>query len=139
MSDTITYSNKYLKEVADTIQAQITNGVLMSLGARNLRFGAVAPTADAAPLPSLTFDATILPMMKSGGRATAPRTMQVAVFLNGMDYYDVRVTYKQRGDSLGLKDPVVHFEAADEDFTTLARTLLSLDYDGPTVTNPRYA
>lgn len=126
------------REIANTIRQQITGGVLMSLGARDFRHGNVAPAKGAEALPSLIFNATILPMTKSGKRGTAPRTMQVIVGLNALDYYDIRVTYNQRGDKYGLKDPVVHYEASDVDVSTLARLMLALDYDGETVTNPRY-
>lgn len=136
MNDTATYTAEYLNEIASTIRQQITGGVLMSLGARDFRYGAI-PNAYGSP--SLIFNATILPMTKNGKRGTAPRTMQVIVSLNAMDYYDIRVTYPQRGDKYGLKDPVVHYEAKDIDVSTLAPLMLSLDYDGDTVTNPRYA
>lgn len=138
MADTTTYAPEYLREVASTIRQQITGGVLMSLGARDFRHGAVAASKDSPALPSLIFNATILPMTKNGTRGTAPRTMQVIVSHNAMDYYDIRVTYPQRGDKYGLKDPVVHYEATDIDVSTLARLMLSLDYDGDTITNPRY-
>lgn len=127
------------REIASTIRQQITGGVLMSLGARDFRYGNIAPANGGEPLPSLIFNATIRPMTKSGKRGTTPRTMQVTVSLNFMDYYDVRVTYNQRGDKYGFQDPVVHFEAKDIDVSTLASLMLSLDYDGDTVTNPRYA
>lgn len=126
------------REIASTIRQQITGGVLMSLGARDFRHGNISGTKDATPLPSLIFNATILPMTKAGKRGTAARTMQVTVSLNALDYYDIRVTYNQRGDKYGLKDPVVHYEATDIDVSTLAPLMLSLDYDGDTVTNPRY-
>lgn len=125
-------------EIASIIRQQITGGVLMSLGARDFRHGNIAPIKGAETLPSLIFNATILPMTKAGKRGTAPRTMQVTVSLNGNDYYDVRVTYNQRGDKYGLKAPIVHYEADDVDVSTLARLMLALDYDGDTVTNPRY-
>lgn len=127
-----------IREIANTIRQQITGGVLMSLGARNFRAGTIA-NKDAVAQPGLIFDATILPMTKSGARGTAPRTMSVTVALNAADYYDIRVTYPQRGDKYGLKDPVVHYEASDVDAFTIQRLMLSLDYDGDTVTNPRYA
>lgn len=137
MTDTIEYTTEHLKEVAATIKAQITDGVLMSLGARDFKYGAVAATPEAEKLPSLIFDATILPMTKSGARGTAARTMRVVVSHNAMDYYDIRVTYNQRGDRHGFQPPVVHYEADDIDGETIQRLMLSLDYDGKTVTNPR--
>ncbi|AWY05757.1 hypothetical protein SEA_GRETCHEN_70 [Microbacterium phage Gretchen] len=125
-------------DIANIIRQQIGAGVFMSLGARNLRHGSIAALPDAEALPSLTFEATILPMTKSGQRASAARTMRVTVGLNASDYYDIAVTYPQRGDRYGLKDPVIHLSLQDVDCEQLARTLLALDYNGEEVLNPRY-
>lgn len=133
-----TIAEDFLQETADTIRQQITGGVLMSLGARNFRAATIA-NAEGFAQPGFVFDATILPMTKAGRRGTAPRTMTVTASLNAADYYDVKVTYPQRGDTYGLKAPVTHYEADDVDAFSLARLMLSLDYDGDTVTNPRYA
>lgn len=114
--------------VSDIIRRQIGQGVLMSLGAR----------AFVAYEAGLAFDATILPMTKSGKRATAARTMRVYVKLNAADYYDISVTYPRRGDRYGIHAPEVHYEAADVDALQLSGLLLALDYDGETVLNPRY-
>lgn len=122
-----------------TIRQQIETGVLMSLGGHNFRYGRVCAFPGTDPLPSLVFNARILPMTKSGSRCTAPRTMQVVISLNGRDYYDIRVTYNQSGDRYGAQPPVVHYEADDVEVSTLSRLLLSLGYDGDTVTNPRLA
>ena len=124
---------------AHTIRQQIGLGALMSLGARDFRHGNVAAIRGAKPLPSLIFNATILPMTKNGKRSTAPRAMQVIVSHNPADYYDIRVTYNQRGDKYGCEPAVVHYEADDVDAFTLPRVLLALDYDGDTILNPGYA
>lgn len=124
--------------IAHTFQRQITNGVLMSLGAHNFVHGNITATEDSTPLPSLAFNARILPMTKSGARGSAPRTMRVVVSLNGADLYDVHVSYRQRGDRYGLKPRVVHHEATDVYADELPRLLLALDYDGATVLNPRH-
>lgn len=127
------------RETADIIRQQIETGVFMSLGARDLRHGNIAATPESAALPSLIFTATILPMTKDGSRGTAARSMTVTIGHNAADYYDVRVTYPQRGDRYGIKPPVVHFKADDVDAASLSRLLLALDYDGAEVLNPRLA
>lgn len=127
------------RETANIIRQQIETGVLMSLGARGFRHGNVAAVPGATPLPSLVFTATILPMTKNGTRGTAARTMTVTISHNAADYYDVHVTYPQRGDRYGIKPPTVHFEAEDVDASNLSRLLLALDYNGNTVLNPRLA
>lgn len=125
------------RTIGNTIRQQIEGGVLMALGGHDFRYGRVCAFREAPALPSLIFNARILPMTKAGKRSTAPRTMQVVVSLNGADLYDVRVTYHQRGDRYGAKPSVVHYEADDVYAEDLSRLLLSLDYDGDTVTNPR--
>lgn len=127
------------REVAAIIRRQISGGVLMSLGARDFRHGNVAAVRGADPLPSLIFNATILPFTASGARGSAGRTMNVVVSLNARDLYDVLVTYNRRGDRYGTQGPVVHFEADDVDAESLTRVMLALDYDGPETLNPRYA
>lgn len=123
--------------VGQTVLDQIGIGVLMSLGASAIRHGNVAMVPGATPLPSLIFNARILPFTKGGKRGSAPRSMLVVVGLNERDLYDVLVTYKQHGDRYGMKPPVVHFEADDVFCDDLAALLLALDYDGITVLNPR--
>lgn len=134
-----TSTNTDTAMIANTIRTQITNGVLMSLGARDFRSGMVAPVRGTTPLPSLVFNATILPFTKTGIRAETARTMNVVVSLNGRDTYDVHVSYNQRGDRYGMQPPVVHFEADDVPVENLAQTMLALDYDGDETLNPRYA
>ena len=85
-------------------------------------------------LPSLIFQARILPFKKNGERAEAPRVMYVVVSLTPNDTYEITVSYyashsEPRAD---------HFHATDVYAEDLSRTLLALDYDGDTVLNPRY-
>jgi len=132
-----TSTSSVAREIAATIVEQIGRGTLMSLGGHNLTHGMIATTADAPALPSLSFDARILPMTKGGHRGSTPRIMRVVVGLNGADYYDVHVSYPQRGDTFGQKPRTVHYEADDVDAGSLSRLLLALDYDGTAVLNPR--
>lgn len=132
-----TATANYTQEVANTIRSQIEVGVFMSLGAHNLRHGSIAASKDAPALPSLIFNARILPFNKKGTRSGMPRVMQVVISLNAADYYDITVTHNQHGDRYGLKEPVTHFSAQDVDCGNLSRVLLALDYDGDEVLNPR--
>jgi len=124
--------------VAATIRQQIGFGILASLGARDFRHGNICATREATPLPSMLFNATILPMTKAG-RGTAARTMSVTISLNLHDYYDITVSHHQRGDRYGHLPSVIHFAATDVDADTLPRLMLALDYDGREVLNPRLA
>ena len=117
-NDSVDLTRQRSQEIASTIRSQCQSGVLMSLGARNY----------VATPNGLRFHATILPMRKDGTRGTRPRTMEVEIALNGRDYYDIAVVCGEK----------VHAELKDVDVATLNRALLSLDYDGDEVTNPRY-
>lgn len=127
------------RETARIIRDQIGGGSLMSLGAHDFRAGDVAVIPEAPALPSLIFNARILPFNSKGERTYSPRIMQVVVSLNANDYYDIHVSYNKRGDRYGTKPPVVHFEADDVDAESLSRVMLALDYDGETALNPRLA
>ncbi|MDN5893942.1 MAG: hypothetical protein L0H93_07935, partial [Nocardioides sp.] len=126
------------RAIAEDIRKQIGIGGFMTLGASALRHGLVAATQEATPLPSLIFNARILPFTKAGQRSDNARIMSVVVSLNGADYYDVKVTYNQRGDRYGTKPRVVHFETTDVDAFTIGRLMVALDFDGDTATNPSY-
>lgn len=108
--------------ISQTIYSQIDKRVLMSLGASN--FGHFSD--------GIMFDARILPMTKKGRGARA-RIMSVMVTLDASDTYSIKVTYAK-----GSFDRVVHFEESQIYAPSLNRILLSLDYDGREVTNPRY-
>ena len=118
--------------VGTTIHRQINFGVMMALGAHDLR--SLSATKD--HLGGLAFKARILPFTKSGHRGTAARVMDVTITLNGMDYYDIRVTYAPVGHRF---DRVEHANIKDVDVFALNHVLLALDYDGDTILNPRYA
>lgn len=111
------------------VRSRIEPGVLMSLGARNLR------DADDA----LTFDATILPLADNGTRAERARTMTVTVIEHGLNpahgftEFGVYVSYPTRGTR------VTHYQSDRIPAGRLNRTLLALDYDGDQTLNPRYA
>lgn len=123
--------------VAGIIKGQIETGVFMSLGASDFY---ALPNMAGSDIEGrnynrggLRFTARILPFTKAGKRSTKPRAMFVWVVLNGSDLYDVTVKYfdKSRGD-------VEFFTAGNVYADQINRVLLSLDYDGQTVTNPRY-
>lgn len=80
----------------------------------------------------LTFKAKILPFKKNGERASGARIMRVSIYVNGLDYYDITVGW------LRGTEWVQHFETTNVDVSSLNACLLSLDYDGPTVTNSAY-
>lgn len=119
----------HAQTVAQIITKQIGQGVLMSLGARNLRYSDDA----------LIFDASILPITKTGKRGTTARTMRVVVSLNQMDTYDILVSYPQRGDRYGLKPAVIHYDGRNIYADQLASLMLALDYNGRDILNPRLA
>ena len=108
--------------VSQIIHSQIDKRVLMSLGASD--FG--------HPSDGLIFNARILPMTKTG-RGTRARVMTVMITLDPSDTYNVKVSYAK-----GRFDRVTHFEETQVFAHNLDRLLLSLDYDGSEVTNPRY-
>lgn len=112
------------KAAGDTFLAAIDQGVLWSLGARDLH-----TVAGIHQLGGLFFLASILPMVKNG-RGSRARKMAVMVSLTGADTIDINVREVTSG-----RDHA-HIEGVYID--QLSRALLSLDYDGNTVTNPRY-
>ena len=108
--------------VSQIIHSQIDKRVFMSLGA-----------SDFGHLPDgLIFNARILPMTKKG-RGTRARVMTVMITLDPSDTYNVKVSYAK-----GRFDRETHFEETQVFAHNLDRLLLSLDYDGSEVTNPRY-
>lgn len=108
--------------ISQTIYSQIDKQVLMSLGASNF-----AHFSD-----GIMFDARILPMTQKG-RGTRARVMSVMVTLDASDTYSVKVSYAK-----GRFDRITHFREFGIYAHNLNRLLLSLDYDGNEVTNPRY-
>lgn len=108
--------------ISQTIYSQIDKRILMSLGMTSLSHFT----------DGIMFDARILPMTKKG-RGTRARVMQVMISLESTDTYRVKVTYTK-----GRFDRVTHFEESQIYAHELNRLLLSLDYDGEEVTNPRY-
>lgn len=114
--------------VATTIVRQIRWDVKAALGYSN-----PAQCHRAGREEGLTFKARVLPFTKTGKRGTGARVMRVSIYLNGLDYYDVEVGW------LRGTEWVTHYSGTNVDAFSLNRVLLSLDYDGPTVRNPRYA
>lgn len=108
--------------ISQTIYSQIDKRVLMSLGASNFNHMSAG----------VLFDARILPMTKKG-RGTRARVMTVMITLDPSDTYNVKVSYAK-----SRFDRVTHFEETQVFAHNLDRLLLSLDYDGSEVTNPRY-
>lgn len=105
------------------IRKRIGLGVLMSVGARNLRDGE----------DSLTFEATILPFDDNGIRSERPRKMTVTVIEHSVETFGVYVSYESRGVT------VTHFQSDRIPAARLSRTLLALDFDGDQPLNPRFA
>lgn len=123
------------REIANTIRKQITPGVLMSLGAHDIGSAHMAHQQGGPMLPSLVFKALILPFNKNGERSERARKMYVIVSLTPADTYEITVTYNGNAQGPGRTD---HYHATDVYADDLSRVMLSLDYDGDTVTNPRY-
>jgi len=112
--------------VADTIREQIGVNVLASLGAHDFR-----TTIMDGGSPALHFTARILRMKADGTRSSQVRNMHVLVWLTDRDDYGVRVSFIERFKL------VKHYEASGIYADRLARLMLSLDFDGDTVRNPR--
>ena len=108
--------------ISQTIYSQIDKQVLMSLGASDFRHMSAG----------IMFSARILPMTQKG-RGTRARVMTVMITLGLSDTYKVKVSYAK-----GRFDRVTHFEESGVYADQLNALLLSLDYDGSEVTNPRY-
>lgn len=123
------------REIANIIRQQITPGVLMSLGAHDIGSARMAHQRGGPMLPSLVFKALILPFNKNGERSERARKMYVIVSLTPADTYEITVTYNGTVAGPGRTD---HYHATDVYAEDLSRIMLSLDYDGDTVTNPRY-
>ena len=112
--------------VAAEIKRQIGLGALMAVGAHQFRH-----TLMEGGSPALAFRARILPMRKDGTRASAPRIMHVLIWLTAADDYGIRVAYVNRHRL------VKHYEASGIYADRLERVILSLDWDGDEVRNPR--
>ena len=121
MSTVVKRSINDSKQIANTIASQLNRGVLWSLGASD--FTAINS--------GLRFNARILPFLKNGDRGTRARKMFVEIVLNSLDYYDVRVVWFDKFDV------VEHYKCENVDVFSLNSLLLSLDYDGDEVLNPR--
>lgn len=111
-------------DVARQFKAAATMGVLMSLGAHELRAVPGVHT-----LGGLFFIARILPMTKNG-RGSRPALMAVMVSVTGIDEIDI--------DVRRLRDGVEHATVRGIYIDQLAAALLALDYDGPEIFNPSY-
>lgn len=126
---TNTLTHAAAADIADTIRRQIGLANLMTLGAHNLRAG-----SDTAGNAYLAFHALILPFTKSGKRGTRARRMLVTVTYTAADLYDVTVIWAPSD----LPVWNTHYTVDGLDAAQLRRVMLALDYDGPTVLNPRY-
>lgn len=115
-----TYAREVASEVAEIINDQVQIGVLWSLGAHKFR-----ATVTANNLPAAAWTVRVLPFRKDGTRGTQARNMSLTVALNGMDYYDITVTYP----STRTGETVTHLEYSDVDVFNLNRILLSIDSD----------
>lgn len=115
------------RETAQIIRQQIGFWNLAAVGARDFLYGK-------DERGSFIFKASLHPFNKNGERAGRARTMMVKVTCTYSDTYTVEVTYQGRNHF----DVVTHFTASDIYADQIGRVILSLDYDGPEVTNPRY-
>ena len=86
----------------------------------------------ALPEGGLSFQALILPFKGNGERSTRAAKHLVVIRLTPEDLYSVRVL-RLRG-----RQATTHFTASEVYCDGLPKLLLSLDWDGPTATNPRY-
>lgn len=111
------YDEVSSRRITATTRSQINTGVLMSVGAHDMRHG-TSPEGN----PELSFNTRVL--TKPGG---AVRTMRTAVSYEPDDTYRVRTTYNQRGDRYGLREPIVHQDESGVYADNLSRTILSLD------------
>lgn len=122
--------NTQLVTVSNVIRRQIGISSLMTLGAHDLR-----TIVENDREIGLQFTARILPFTRFGlgPRGERPRLMTVRISLNSLNFYELSVTYSNRGSIY------THYSANSIDAETLRSTLLALDFDGETVLNPRYA
>lgn len=121
----ITTTKDEAVETAQTIRSLIGAGPLMSLGAHGFGF-------TAKERGGLIFSAIVLPFTLKGARGTGPRRMHVEIILTAKDTFDVRVSWLRKFEI------VEHYRESDVYGDRLARLMLSLDYDGEDVLNPRY-
>lgn len=84
-------SDNYSHEVARIIRRQIQIGVLMALGASNLRHGYVGTN------PALFMDVRVLAYKADGDRSGTVRRMTLTVELTAGDDYTVTVSYLRNG------------------------------------------
>ena len=117
----------YAQEVGNTIWKQIPVGVKMALGVHDVFFTSKGEDH------GIACQIKILPFLKSGKRGRSARNVRMDITLNGLDLYDISVGYFSK--NLQWTE---HFSATNIDAESLPRLLLALDYDGETVTNPRY-
>lgn len=115
-------------EIAVEIKRQIGPGSLMSLGAHDFRAAGPVVSGERG---GLDFAVRVLPFRADGTRGTAPRIMRCRVTLTGADDYKVRVAYLNRHNI------VTHYEGDGFYADQLPALMLALDYNGPTVLNPR--
>lgn len=113
------WSTEERNEVASTIRAQVTPGVLMSLGAHRLGHF-VDPQSNR---PGLAMKTRILPYKANGERSSRPRNMRTRIIHEASDTYRVVVDYENRGEV------VTHHEADGIHADQLAHHMLALDSD----------
>lgn len=111
------------RSAAETFRQGATMGVLMSLGASDLR--TVPGTHE---LGGLLFIARILPLT-GNRRGQAARRMAVMVSVAPGDLIDIDVRHLTGQEHATVRD--VYLDQ-------LQRALLALDYDGPDAFNPSY-
>lgn len=116
-SYTVTGGDSKSAAVAQTIRKQIEIGVLMTLGASELRHGYVNG------LPSLLFTVRVFPFNHAGKRIRKARKMELAVQLTSWDDYTISVTYPNKG--LVVMHELIEHVYVD----SLNRTLFAIDSD----------
>jgi len=115
------------QEIGSEILNQIQWGVKASLGMHDVFYSSKGNDH------GIACQIKILPFLKSGRRGRAPRNVRMDITLNGLDYYDISIGYIEKNLTW-----TEHFSIENVGVESLNSLLLSIDWDGPTPTNPRY-
>mgnify|MGYP007022640012 FL=1 len=110
-------------QVANDFRQAIQIGVLMALGAHNLR-----ASQGTTGYGALTFDAIILPFNEDGTRADLAEVMTVDVAHTWDDLIDVTVI---------RPDGSEHYKGESLYIDQINKTLFALDWNGKETLNPR--
>ena len=112
-------STDYTHAVANEIRRQLHFGVLMALGASNLRHGMKDQN------PALFMNVRVLPYNASGKRLGTPRIMLLTIELTPWDDYTITVSYTK--NQRGVMTEVIHEQHEHVTVDVLNSTMLSID------------